>query len=216
MRWDTHYSLSYVIVNSKEIPDLSSRIKIFLVKKCAMLEREAARLCDIQPDYQVLEVGFGPGLGIEAASKYIKDGEGKVYGVDFSEEMVTIATKLVGEDISKGKVELIHGDVADLSFFESNKFDRVFHCNCYYFWPDLDTAVRELHRVMKTDALMVTTMNLERSLRMKELGLFRYGNIDQRRYTDALKACGFNDVSVEKTKHKDSGKIYDAICARKV
>ncbi|XP_033741971.1 demethylmenaquinone methyltransferase-like [Pecten maximus] len=181
-----------------------------------MLEREAARLSEIQPDHHVLEVGFGPGLGIEAACQYVKGGQGKIYGVDFSEEMVTMATKLVRQDVNDRKVKLILGDVADLSFFESNKFDRVFHCNTYYFWPDLDKAVRELHRVMKTDAIMVTTMNYERSIRMRDIGLFRYGDIDQRRYMNALEACGFRDVSLEKTKNKESGAAYDVMYAKKV
>ncbi|OWF44979.1 hypothetical protein KP79_PYT07790 [Mizuhopecten yessoensis] len=78
--------------------------------------------------------------------------KGKVYGVDFSDEMVIAATKRVKKDIDDGKVELINGDVTDLSCFASNTFDRVFHCNCYYFWPDMDTITSELHRVEKLNS----------------------------------------------------------------
>ena len=38
------------------------------------LEENAAKLCGIKPDDKVLEVGFGPGLGLKAAYQYIKGG----------------------------------------------------------------------------------------------------------------------------------------------
>lgn len=41
--------------------------------------------------------------------------------------------------------------------YSDNFFERVFHVNCYYFWPDLDQGISELGRVMKTDGLMVST-----------------------------------------------------------
>ncbi|XP_021364585.1 uncharacterized protein LOC110457576 isoform X2 [Mizuhopecten yessoensis] len=186
-----------------------------LVKRNGTLEREAVRLCKIQPDRQVLELGFGPGLGIEAACQLVRGGKGKVYGVDFSEEMVIAATKRVKKDIDDGKVELINGDVADLSCFQSNTFDCVFHCNCYYFWPDIDKVARELHRVMKPDSLMVTTMSIERVKRIQALGFLRYANPDQTRYMKALESSGFCDVRSEKEKSEKSGKVYDAIFAKK-
>ena len=31
----------------------------------------AVKLCDIQPDHNVLEIGFGPGVGLQEAAKYV-------------------------------------------------------------------------------------------------------------------------------------------------
>ncbi|OWF44980.1 hypothetical protein KP79_PYT26342 [Mizuhopecten yessoensis] len=129
--------------------------------------------------------------------------------------MVIAATKRVKKDIDDGKVELINGDVADLSCFDSNTFDRVFHCNCYYFWPDIDKVARELHRVMKSDAVIVTTMSSERVKRLKDKGFLQYGNPDQARYLNALKSGGFCDVRLETLKSDQSGANYDAIFAKK-
>ena len=45
-------------------------IQNFLVKVNHSLEKLACELCEIKPDHMVLEVGFGPGLGLkEAADK---------------------------------------------------------------------------------------------------------------------------------------------------
>jgi len=41
------------------------------VRRNRFLERKAVALCGIQPNDKVLEVGFGPGLGLEAASELI-------------------------------------------------------------------------------------------------------------------------------------------------
>ncbi|OWF45571.1 uncharacterized protein LOC110456850 [Mizuhopecten yessoensis] len=189
--------------------------KIALEKMNCFLELEAVRLCDIQPDHQVLEVGFGPGIGIQATYHIVKDGNGEVYGIDFSEEMVLSATRLLRKGIGEGKVSLINAEAADLSCFQSNTFDRVFHCNCYYFWPDMTKATNELHRVMKPGATMVTTMNPERLKISQSRGFFKYGNPDQRPYIKALQSSGFCGVQLKTLKHESSGASFDAIFAKK-
>lgn len=52
------------------------------------------------------------------------------------------------ELIASKKVTLHHCDVAAMPLRDST-VDRVFHCNCYYFWPDLRKGAAEIHRVMK-------------------------------------------------------------------
>ena len=41
-------------------------------KRNRFLEINAVRLCNIQPHHQVLEVGFGPGVGLKEAAKCVK------------------------------------------------------------------------------------------------------------------------------------------------
>lgn len=47
-----------------------------------------------------------------------------------------------------GKVTLHCCDVATMPLAD-NIVDKVFHSNCYYFWPDLKKGATEIHRVMK-------------------------------------------------------------------
>ncbi|XP_039605948.1 uncharacterized protein LOC120526915 isoform X2 [Polypterus senegalus] len=49
--------------------------KRFLEKKNEILEVNAAKLAQIQPGSTVLEVGFGPGLGLQEALRYLTDPE---------------------------------------------------------------------------------------------------------------------------------------------
>ena len=44
----------------------------FFEGKNRFLEINAVKLCELKPNHQVLELGFGPGLGLEAAYKEMK------------------------------------------------------------------------------------------------------------------------------------------------
>ena len=52
------------------------------------MENAVVKHLDVQPYHKVLEVGFGPGAGLSAALKKVEHGNGKVYGIDISEQMV--------------------------------------------------------------------------------------------------------------------------------
>uniref|UniRef100_A0A8C4S364 Zgc:194242 n=1 Tax=Erpetoichthys calabaricus TaxID=27687 RepID=A0A8C4S364_ERPCA len=114
------------------------------------LEGNAAKLVQIQPDNTVLEVGFGPGLGLQKAIHYLTESKGILYGLDYSEYIHNVASKRLQEQIASGKTKLLLGSVEKIPLPDSS-VDRVFHCNCYYYWPDLKTCSAELHRVMKPD-----------------------------------------------------------------
>ena len=57
-------------------------------------------LLDVQPHDRVLEIGFGPGVGIELLSSVVSSGH--VEGVDVSEEMVEQARVRNVEAIQRG------------------------------------------------------------------------------------------------------------------
>ena len=99
--------------------------------------------------------------------------------------------------------------------YDDNFFDRVFHVNCYYFWPDLDQGISELRRVMKTEGLMVTTL-VEDSLNMcADKGLLKYGpHWSPEVYIAKLSQAGFTNVSME-TKKTKSGFAFQVIHASK-
>ena len=70
-----------------------SDLQIILGKGNASLENETAKHLNIQPDHKVLEIGFGPGIGLNAALEKVEHSSGKVYGIDISEQIVSIELK---------------------------------------------------------------------------------------------------------------------------
>ncbi len=101
---------------------------------------------DIQPTDHVLEIGFGPGLGIQRAASFAT--QGRVVGVDFSHTMLEQASQRNAAGIDSGLVELCLGDATALLYPE-NTFHKVFATNVVYFWQDPLANLRELRRVLK-------------------------------------------------------------------
>ncbi|XP_028652342.1 uncharacterized methyltransferase YdaC-like isoform X2 [Erpetoichthys calabaricus] len=174
------------------------------------LEGNAAKLVQIQPDNTVLEVGFGPGLGLQKAIHYLTESKGILYGLDYSEYIHNVASKRLQEQIASGKTKLLLGSVEKIPLPDSS-VDRVFHCNCYYYWPDLKTCSAELHRVMKPDGLMVATMSMIWMKKVVSLGLLQGIKWQPEYYMDALQATGFRDVRMEEM--EDKGFKFNAIFA---
>ncbi|XP_048840355.1 uncharacterized methyltransferase YdaC isoform X2 [Brienomyrus brachyistius] len=175
-----------------------------------VLEENAVRLCGIRPDDTVLELGHGPGLGLVAAAPLLSGPKGKLIGVDYSEYMHQLATKRVKELIACGKVTLHHGSVAAMPI-PDNSVDKVYHCNCYYFWPDLREGIQEILRVMKSGGLMVTTLRLQRLAYAASSGAIPPQNWQPETYMEALRASGFTDVHMEEM--TDRGINFQAIFA---
>ncbi len=103
-------------------------------------------LLDIKPTDHVLELGFGPGLGIHKLAAIAT--EGSVAGVDFSELMVRKAQKRNATAISAGRVDLKHGDVSSLPY-DDETFDKVFSVQLIYFCQPPHVFLKESRRVLK-------------------------------------------------------------------
>src|SRR5262244_3751544 len=103
-------------------------------------------LLDIQPHDRVLEVGFGPGVGIQLLAQSAS--AGYVAGVDYSEAMVAQATARNAQAIERGRVDLRHGSVERLPFADQS-FDKTLAINSMQVWPDAVAGLREMWRVLK-------------------------------------------------------------------
>ncbi|KAM9445712.1 putative methyltransferase YdaC [Clarias gariepinus] len=162
-----------------------------------ILEENAVKLCKIQPDETVLELGHGPGLGLQQAVQQLTGSGGKLLGVDYSTYMHHMAKERMQEHIARGKVDLYNCNIEAMPF-KDNSVDKVFHCNCYYYWPDLKVAASEIHRVMKPGALMVTTLRLDSVILFASKKILSGENWKPEAYMEALQFCGFTNVQMEK------------------
>lgn len=113
--------------------------------------RWAIDLLDVRPDDQVLEVGFGPGVGIEMLADAISTGY--VAGVDASQEMVEQATARNKKAIAAGSVQLQSG-LAEALPFADDTFDKALAINSLQVWSDKMAGLREMRRVMKAGGKM--------------------------------------------------------------
>ena len=106
----------------------------------------------INPDSCVLDIGCGGGKGVKEIASSVS--KGKVYGIDYSEEMVQLSKKVNDNLIKQGIVEIMYGTVSSIPF-PDNMFDFVTAFETYYFWPDLMNDLIEVKRVLKPGAFLL-------------------------------------------------------------
>jgi ubiquinone/menaquinone biosynthesis C-methylase UbiE len=80
--------------------------------------------------------------------------QGKIYGVDHSQESVAMAGKINREWIAAGRVEIREGSVSQLPF-APDVFDLVSAVETHFWWPDLPSDMREVLRVLKPGGRLI-------------------------------------------------------------
>lgn len=112
---------------------------------------------NIEPDYVILDVGCGGGKTVSRLAQLAV--LGKVFGIDYSVDMVEYSKKVNKKLIAENRVEIIE-DTVEKTGFPDNFFDLVTAIETYYFWPSFPDALQEIKRVLKPDGklLMVNEM----------------------------------------------------------
>ena len=110
------------------------------------------RLCGNVEGKRVLELGCG---GAQCSIAFARQGANAI-GVDFSNEQLAFARRLVARE--GVKVELRHGDLADLAFVRADTMDLVFSAYAFGYVEDLDRVFRQVHRVLKPEHPLVFSL----------------------------------------------------------
>lgn len=101
---------------------------------------------------RVLELGCG---GAQCSIAFAKQGATAI-GIDFSSEMLAFAKRLCERE--EVKVELRHGDLADLAFLRADSIDLAFSAYTFGYVEDLNRVFRQVHRVLKVGAPLVFSL----------------------------------------------------------
>lgn len=101
---------------------------------------------NIEENETILEIGFGNGKFFNKL--FAKAGNVKIRGIDFSKDMVSMATRNNQSSVREGKLDLQLGNSDSLPF-GNDSFDKVFCINVIYFWDQPEKHLSEVHRVLK-------------------------------------------------------------------
>ena len=135
-------------------------------------------LLEIHPSDSVLEVGSGPGLGLQLAAA--RAYQGKVVGVDPSETMLEMASQRNRALIEAGYVQLQRGSVEKLPFHDAT-FDKAMTMNSLHLWLDPVAGLKQIRRTLRAGGRIAIAITR-----------FSYASPDK--FESQLMEAGFTDI----------------------
>jgi ubiquinone/menaquinone biosynthesis C-methylase UbiE len=137
-------------------------------------------LLEVSPTDTILEVGPGPGLGLQLAAE--RAHQGRVVGVDPSGTMLEMAERRNRAQIEAGRLELHLGSASELPV-EDAAFDKAMTMNSLHLWPDPVAGLREIRRTLRTGGRLA-------------IAITRFSYASPAKFEQYLNEAGFADVRV--------------------
>jgi SAM-dependent methyltransferase len=161
-------------------------------------------LASLQPGEVVLDLGSGGGIDVLLSARRVGP-NGKVYGLDTTDEMLALAEENKRKS-GLGNVEFLRGDIEQIPLPDAAV--DVIISNCVInLSADKDRVLREAFRVLKPGGrFAVSDVVVQGELpapvrRSMELWVGCIaGALSESEYRDKLAAAGFQDVDVEVTR----------------
>ncbi|HEX5085267.1 MAG TPA: class I SAM-dependent methyltransferase [Blastocatellia bacterium] len=175
--------------------------------KNAGMNKFAVEMLRVQPDDQVLEIGFGHGRTIRMIAEQAK--AGFVAGIDLSDVMVRQAAKYNLDMIVAGRVEVCQGSVANLPY-ECGRFAKALAVNNYQFWPNAELNLVEIHRVMREGGLLVLCLRMHSTNRLALAPGFTEDEVAD--VAGLVRWVGFRDIKIVK---RNVGREASCVIARR-
>jgi ubiquinone/menaquinone biosynthesis C-methylase UbiE len=139
----------------------------------------------------ILDVGCGGGRTIRKLAAIATDG--KIYGIDHSEESVAVSSRTNRQCIEAGRVEIRLGSVSCLPF-PDQMFDLVTAIETHYYWPDLPADIHDVLRVLKPAGTLVIIAEA-----------YKGGKYDARlqRFVEAMRSAGYSYAHLNVDEHRE-------------
>jgi ubiquinone/menaquinone biosynthesis C-methylase UbiE len=146
----------------------------------------------------ILDVGCGGGRTIHKFAGTAT--EGKVYGIDFSDESVSVSRRTNHQWIKLGRVGILQASVSHLPFCDQ-MFDLVSAVETHFFWPDLVADMREVLRVLKPGGTLIIIAETYKGGRydkplQKLAELLNIALLSVDEYRDLFSRAGYSDIEM--------------------
>lgn len=150
---------------------------------------------DIQDGMKLLEIGFGPGVGL---SHFSKNYSVTIDGIDFSQLMHKRAFKRNKQAINEGKITIKVGDFLSESL-PVKRYDRIYFANVTYFWKELVSPFQKIANSLSDGGKVVFYMTDKELLDMKTVtSTDLFNRHSSTSVLISLEQCGFTNIQVHK------------------
>ena len=154
----------------------------------------------IEKHYTILDVGCGGGRTLSKLAESAS--QGKVYGVDYSQESVVVSKRTNARWIEMNRVEVRLGSVSQLPF-PDGMFDLATAVETHFWWPNLPSDMREIFRVVRPGGKLIIIAEVYKGAkttvaRMAEKYVSRTGMtlLDVDEHRELFTQAGFSDVQI--------------------
>ena len=148
----------------------------------------------IEEDHVILDIGCGAGQSVSMLGHRVP--RGRVCGIDYSPEMVKMASDLNKELIHEGKVEVLEASVSEIPY-EDSVFDLAIASETIHFWPDLANDLREIYRVLKGGGHLVVVNKYAKNEKEAEVLSRHFTLHSPDDFEKALGDAGFHVVKLD-------------------
>lgn len=157
--------------------------------------RAAVEALGIEPADEILELGFGPGAAIETLAALAP--EGRIYGIDKSQEMLALACKRNKAAMRAGRVVLTQGSFDRLPL-PAATVDKVLAVNVIYFWHEAGAVLSEIRRVLRPGGILaIYATDAGAMQRWKFAGPATHRTFDRPGLAALLEAAGFERARID-------------------
>jgi SAM-dependent methyltransferase len=115
---------------------------------------QAINRMGLTTDSRVLDVGCGSGWATRVMAEYATNG--RVVGIDISDEMIELSTSTSG-DYRNVSFEVASAENLP---FPDNEFTHAFSMESLYYYSRIDVALKEIYRVLQNHGSFVTVVDL--------------------------------------------------------
>jgi arsenite methyltransferase len=161
-------------------------------------------LAQLNPGDVVLDLGSGGGIDVLLSAKRVGP-NGKAYGLDMTDEMLTLANDNKRK-AGAGNVEFLKGEIEKIPL-PDNSVDVIISNCVINLSADKDRVLQEAFRVLKPGGRFAVSDVVTRGLISDEIrksvllwvGCIA-GALDESEYHDKLAAAGFEQIEIEPTR----------------
>jgi ubiquinone/menaquinone biosynthesis C-methylase UbiE len=154
----------------------------------------------IEEHYTILDVGCGGGRTLSKLAATAT--QGKVYGIDYSEDSVAASRRTNARWMDMGRVEIRQGAVSRLPF-PDEMFDLVTAVETHFWWPNLPGDMRETFRVLKPESKLIVIAEIYKganttAAKLAEKYISRTGMtfLSVGEHRELFAKAGYSDVQV--------------------
>jgi len=156
--------------------------------------KNTAKVLHLQNDDTYLEIGFGSGLFIKKYASHVS----RIAGLDYSEDMVKLASSINEDLIKSGKAEFRQGNVSHLPWGDY-EFSVVVGIETFFFWSDPEISLKEIFRVLVPGCRLVLEISYNKddgrdhTKKIKKYGLKLYSG---KEIEKLLRESGFSEIHI--------------------